>query len=249
MLDSANVVTVGKARGNGGKPPISALTWQQIVNLYRLTLPDEPPKGLRPTFNAAPTQVLPIVRPIEEGPGVKLPDRRELVMAGWGLIPFWTKDLSAKAYSTINARADSIRSKPTYRQSFEKRRCLVPATGWYEWQDVGAKRKRPIHMRPTTSPWAFAGVWDVWKGDGGPGVTSFAIVTTDAAPSLRQYHNRMPVILEARHFDQWMLGSADEAAALMTPYGGEVEAWEVSTAVGNPRNNRPGLLQRVGLPV
>jgi putative SOS response-associated peptidase YedK len=219
------------------------LTWQDIVNLYRLTLPRQSPPGLAPTFNAAPTQILPIIRPL----GRKPEDGRELVMAGWGLIPYWIKDLGARAYSTINARADSIRDKPSYRQSFERRRCLVPATGWYEWQEVGARRKRPLHMSPTASPWAFAGIWDVWRGDGGPGVLSFAIVTTDAAPGIRQYHPRMPVILEERQFETWMRGTPDEAASLMVPYPGDIDAWEVTAAVGDPRNNRPELLHRVAM--
>ncbi len=123
----------------------------------------------------------------------------------------------------------------------------MPATGWYEWQDVGARRKRPLHMSPRTSPWAFAGIWDIWRGDGGPGVLSFAIVTTDAAPSIRPYHPRMPVVLDAGQFETWMRGAPAEAARLMVPYPGDIDAWEVTTAVGDPRNNRPELLDRVAM--
>ena len=216
------------------------LTWAEIVNLYRLTLPDEEPPGLKPSYNVAPTQVMPIIRPAGNG--------RELVMAGWGLIPFWLKkeNLKKQPYSTINARAETIRTAPTYREPFPQRRCLVPATGWYEWQDVGEKKKRPMHMRPMTSPFAFAGVWDVWKGDGGPGVTSFSIVTTTAAPSVSQYHSRMPLVLDDHQFDEWMRGSPDQAVTLLTPYPGMIEAWEVGAEVGNVKNNRPELTDRVG---
>jgi len=217
------------------------LTWQQIVNLYRLTLPDEPPPQLQPTYNAAPTQALPIIRPSGNG--------RELVMAGWGLIPYWLKieDLGKRPYATINARAETIRTSPTYHEPFKKRRCLVPATGWYVWQDVRKKKTRPIHMCAKAEPFAFAGVWDAWKGDGGPGIISFAIVTTAAAPSVSVYRSRMPVVLGDAQFDQWMLGTPDEAATLMVPYEGAIEAWEVSPDVGSPKNNRPELLDRVGL--
>src|ERR1051326_8442133 len=103
------------------------LDWRQIVNLYRLTLPEEPPEKLKPSYNVVPTDTMPIIRPMGNG--------RELVMAGWGLVPYWLKpeDLNNRAYATINARAARIQTAPTYREPFKKRRCLVPATGWYEW--------------------------------------------------------------------------------------------------------------------
>jgi putative SOS response-associated peptidase YedK len=124
----------------------------------------------------------------------------------------------------------------------------VPATGWYEWQDRGkGKKKRPIHMCAKSQPFAFAGVWDVWKGDGGPGVTSFTIVVTEAAPGIAQYHDRMPVVLDDSQFDEWMRGTPDQAAALMVPYSGAIDAWEVGPDVGNVRNNRPDLMDRVEL--
>jgi putative SOS response-associated peptidase YedK len=220
------------------------LTWQQIVNLYRLTLPEEEPPGLRQSYNVAPTDVMPIIRPAGNG--------RELVMAGWGLVPFWLKpdQLGKRPYSTINAREETIQTAPTYREPFQKRRCLVPASGWYEWQKVdekGKKKKRPYHFKPKAEPFALAGVYDVWKGDAGRAITSFAIVTTDAALSVAQYHNRMPVVLDEAQFDDWMRGTRDQAAEMMKPYAGEIEAWEVCPDVGNVRNNRPDLMDRVGL--
>ncbi|MFO1086539.1 MAG: SOS response-associated peptidase [Reyranellaceae bacterium] len=217
------------------------LTWQEIVRLYRLTLPDEPPEKLRESYNVAPTHVMPIIRPSGNG--------RELVMAGWGLVPFWLKadQLSKQPYATINARSDRIQTAPTYREPFRKRRCLVPATGWYEWQRINAKTKRPFHFRPTSKPFAFAGVYDVWKGDGAAAITSFSIVTTDAAPSTTAYHDRMPLILEDSQFEDWLRGPTELAAQMMKPYGGTIEAWEVGAAVGNVRNNRPELMDRVGL--
>lgn len=222
------------------------LTWEQIVNLYRLTLPDEPPKdregrAIGPNYNVAPTQVMPIIRPAGNG--------RELIMAGWGLIPFWMKpqNLARSAYSTINARSDRVQTAPTYREAFKSKRCIVPATGWYEWQAITAKTKKPFHFRPKATPFAFGGVYDVWKGDGGKSITSFAIVTTDAAPSTAMYHDRMPLILDETQFDDWMRGTPEQAAAMMKPYPTEIEAWEVGADVGNVRNNRPELMERAAL--
>jgi len=217
------------------------LSWEQIVSLYRLTLPDEPPAGFGPNYNVAPTEPMPIIRPAGNG--------RELVMAGWGLVPYWMKpkDLARPSYATINARADRVQTAPTYREAFKKRRCLVPATGWYEWQKITAKTKRPFHFQPEATPFAFGGVYDVWKGDGGKPVTSFAIVTTEAAPSTKGYHDRMPLVLEEGQFDDWMRGPSQLAAAMMMPYRGAIDVWEVSTNVGNVKNKGPELMERVGL--
>jgi putative SOS response-associated peptidase YedK len=217
------------------------LTWEQIVTLYRLTLPEEPPERLKPSYNVAPTDVMPIIRPAGNG--------RELVMAGWGLVPYWLKpeQLTQRPYATINARSDRIQTAPTYREPFKKRRCLVPTSGWYEWQKTGAKTKKPFHFRPKAQPFAFAGVYDVWRGDSGKAITSFTIVTTSAAPGMQQYHDRMPLVLEESQFDDWMRGPPEMAAGMMKPYAGAIEAWEVGAEGGNVKNNRPELMDRVRL--
>jgi putative SOS response-associated peptidase YedK len=132
------------------------LSRKQIVELYRLTLPEEPPESFKgESYNVAPTDVMPIVRPAGNG--------RELIMAKWGLVPYWSKpEQAAKpAYSTINARADRIQTAPAFREPFKTRRCIIPTTGWYEWQKVDLKTKRPHHFRPQASPFAFGGVYDV----------------------------------------------------------------------------------------
>lgn len=120
----------------------------------------------------------------------------------------------------------------------------MPATGWYEWQKTGSKTKRPFHFQPCARPFAFAGVYDVWREDGRSAITSFSIVTTEAAPSTAPYHDRMPVVLEEAQFEDWMRLPASEAAKMMQPYGGEIEIWEVDPAVGNVRNNAPALMDR-----
>jgi putative SOS response-associated peptidase YedK len=223
------------------------MTFGSIVDLYRLTLHEEPPIDrarkpfLLPNYNVAPTLVMPIIRPAG--------NRREVVMAGWGLVPFWMKpeELRRPLYSTINARSDRIATAPTYREPFKKRRCIVPTTGWYEWQKVTAKTKKPFHFKPESEPFAFAGVYDVWNADGKSNITSFSIVTTDAAPTTAQYHDRMPLVLEEGQFEDWMRSPPEEASKMMQPYSGAVEAWEVSPDVGNVRNNRPDLMERAAL--
>jgi putative SOS response-associated peptidase YedK len=217
------------------------LTWQQIVSLYRLTLPDEPPEQFGPNCNVAPTEVMPIIRPAGNG--------RELMMAGWGLVPFWLKpdELARPSYATINARSDRVQTAPTYREPFQRRRCLVPATGWYEWQKITAKAKKPFHFQPKAALFAFGGVYDMWKGDGGKAVISFSIVTTDAAPATKAYHHRMPLVLEESGFEDWMRGPPHLAASMMKPYDGAIDVWEVSASVGNVKNKGPELMERVGL--
>lgn len=217
------------------------LTWEQIVNLYRLTLPEEKPERLRENFNVAPTHVMPIIRPSGNG--------REAVMAGWGLIPFWMKpeNLGRQAYSTFNARAETIQTAASFREPFKKRRCIVPATGWYEWQKINPKTKRPHHFQPNAVPFAFAGVYDVWNADGKSNITSFSVVTTNAAPGTAKYHDRMPVILDESQFDDWLRGPTEIAAAMMKPYQSAIDVWEVDAAVGNVRNNRPELMDKVAL--
>lgn len=219
------------------------LTWQEIVNLYRITLPEDQPERLRENYNVAPTHVMPIIRPAGNG--------RELMMAAWGLIPFWLKpeQLARQAYSTINARSDRIQTAPTYREPFKKRRCLVPATGWYEWQklDPAGKKKKPFHFQPSAKPFAFGAVYDEWSADGKSKVTSFSIVTTPAPASTAKYHDRAPLVLEESQFEDWMRLPPEAAAEMMRPYPGKVDIWEVSADVGQVKNNRPDLMERVAL--
>jgi putative SOS response-associated peptidase YedK len=215
------------------------LSWQQIVELYRLTLPEEPPANFRgESYSVAPTDVMPIIRPAGNG--------RELLMAKWGLVPFWSKpEQAAKpSYSTINARADRIWTAPAYREAFKTRRCLVPTTGWYELQKIDQKAKRPYHFRPTAEPFAFGGIYDVWKG-GGKVITSFSIVTTAAAPDILQYHDRLPLVLDEGQFENWMRQPPDRATEMMKPYSGAIDVWQVLSDVGNVRINRPDLMERI----
>jgi putative SOS response-associated peptidase YedK len=133
---------------------------------------------------------------------------RELVLMRWGLVPFsfFTKQLSdVKGVSTINARAETVEESPTWRTPFKKRRCLVPADGFYEWLRVDPKNKQPFAFRMANdAPFAFAGLWDAWREPDGGWVQSFSIITTEANELMSPIHTRMPVILHPRDYDRWL---------------------------------------------
>jgi putative SOS response-associated peptidase YedK len=193
-------------------------------------------RGLAPSWNVAPQQVAPIVTPMPEGPG------RRLVAARWGLVPSWSKDARAGA-RLFNARSETAHSKPAFRSAFARRRCLVPANGYYEWEAT-ADGKRPYYIHPADgAPAAFAGLWEAWEGDGPPLLT-FTILTTGARGDLARIHDRSPVILARGLRDAWMdpETTVDEARAIAGSPPADVVAHPVSTDVGRVRNNHPGLI-------
>jgi putative SOS response-associated peptidase YedK len=190
-----------------------------------------------PSYNVAPTQSVAVVRQAD--------DHREAVLMRWGLIPSWAKDAKM---AQINARGDTVATKPMSRSAFKKRRCLVLADGYYEWKTLG-KQKQPYYFhRRDDKPFAFAGLWECWKGPDGS-VESCAIITTDANEMSKPIHNRMPVILPMAACDPWLDTDVEDAAPLaelLKPYpAGEMECYAVNTMVGNPRNNSPACIERV----
>jgi len=218
---------------------------------YSITTPVEAMRGLfgfagpglnlQPRYNAAPTQVLPVVRRVADG------DDRELVLLRWGLVPSWAKDIKIAA-RLINARAETVAEKPSYRTAFRRRRCLVPADGFYEWKKAGGGNKQPFRIRlPDGGPFAFAGLWERWQPEGGEAVESFTIVTTEAALGIRDIHARMPVILPPADYRPWLDPAAtpDGLGALLRPYEAALEADPVSTAVNSVRNDTPDCLEPV----
>ena len=159
--------------------------------------------------------------------------------------PFWAKDAKI-GYNTINARAEDVASKPAFREALKKRRCLVPADAFYEWQRLDAKSKRPFAFALASGePYAFAGLWESWRPKEGAPLETFTILTTDPNQLMEPIHNRMPVILEPKDYDRW-LDPGDPARPpvdLLRPYAAErMKAWPVSDRVGNVRNNGPELL-------
>jgi putative SOS response-associated peptidase YedK len=194
-------------------------------------------------FNIAPSTFQPVIRQSRED------NSRELVLMRWGLIPFFTKQLSdIKGISTINAKAESIQKSPTWREPFKKRRCLVPATAFYEWKklDPNPKQKQPYAFSlPDTPLFAFAGLWDAWKDPNGNWLQSFTIVTTEANELMSSVHTRMPVILHPRDYDRWLTRGdpSQPPIDLLRPYESEaMRMAEANPRVGNVRNNGPEML-------
>ncbi len=193
-------------------------------------------------FNIAPTQDVAAVRHSNEA------DQRELVMLRWGLIPSWAKDTKI-GNQTINARAETVAEKPSFRSAFTKRRCLILTDGFYEWQKLAGGKKQPyfIHRRDD-EPFAFAGLWESWKGEGEV-VQSCTIITTTPNELMKPLHDRMPVILTADDFPTWLDTEFKDKAALkelLRPCDPNLlEAFPVSVLVNNPRNESPKCLERI----
>ncbi len=204
---------------------------QELVDLFGL--PEAP--VLDPRYNVAPSQAVPVVRAGAAG--------RQLVLARWGLIPHWAND-PAIGNRLINARSDTAAEKPSFRDAFRKRRCLIPATGFYEWQKQGG-RKQPFHFRLADGrPFAFAGLWEQWDKGEQP-VESCTVLTTAANDVVRPVHECMPVILRPGDFSAWLdpLGSPAGLQALLRPYpAGEMEGRAVSRRVNDPRHEGPNCL-------
>ncbi len=203
---------------------------------------DQPPEGLLARYNIAPTQELPIVV------GSSM---RKLGLARWGLVPSWAKDARI-GNKMINARAETLEEKPSYRQALASRRCLVPADGFYEWRTGAEGKKEPIYIRRQSGgPLAFAGLWERWHPrEGGAPLLTFTIVTTAANPLMEQFHQRMPVILPRREYGTWLAaGSLDDAQLerLLVPYAADdFEAFPVSSRVNSPKNDGPECLAPPG---
>ena len=166
----------------------------------------------------------------------------------WGLIPSWAKDKSI-GNRMINARAETVAEKPSFRNALRRRRCLILADGYYEWQKIGSERRPMRIVMRSEEPFAFAGLWETWRDPEGTVIPSCTIITTSANDLLRPIHDRMPVILPRDAEDFWLDGSVDDPAALgsvLTPYEDEaMEAYEVSSLVNSVANDGPEVVVRM----
>jgi putative SOS response-associated peptidase YedK len=217
---------------------------------------DETNSELLADYNVAPTDPAPIVRVSQRVGG------RVLSIARWGLVPPWATDLRGGA-RMINARAETVATSSAYGPSFARRRCLVPADGWYEWlsrpeginrglaqRGAAGKRKQAYFMTPPDgSPLAFGGLWSVW-GQGDARVLTCSIITTAALGDLVAVHDRMPLVLPAHRWDAWLDGPITEG--LLTPaseaFLNELEIRPVGALVGDVRNDGPKLIERIAVP-
>ena len=214
---------------------------QRIAEAFRLgALADGAP--LPPDYNIAPATFQPVIR-LHRGT-----HEREMVMMRWGLVPYFAKSLADwKGFSTINAKAETVKSRALWRGPFERRRCLVPADGFYEWKKIDPKTKKPYaYSLRNGEPFAFAGLWDAWKDPHtGEWLQTFAIITTTPNELTAQVHDRMPVILHPRDYDRWLERgeTAQQPLDLLRPYEAEaMVAAPCDPRVGNVRNNGPELL-------
>ena len=188
-----------------------------------------------PTWNMAPTRNAPVAR-LHPDSG-----ERRLDLLRWGLVPHWAKDPKS-VRMTINARAETLATTPMFRDAYARRRCLVPADAFYEWQVVdGAKHPWAI-ARADGQPLVFAGLWEGWRGADGSVIRSFTIVTTTANDTLRALHDRMPVVLEPADWPLWLGETDGDRAALLRPSAADFRTWRVATSVNNVRNDEAGLL-------
>ena len=207
---------------------------------------------LTPRYNIAPTQDVSTVLATLEQPS------RQHHLLRWGLIPSWAKD-KAMGNRLINARAETVAEKPSFRAAFKRRRCLIIADGFYEWRrSKSSKHKHPFYFqmcdRPNAAesvrtPFAFAGLWEHWQGPADEIIHSCTILTTEANELLRPIHHRMPVILAADDYDLWLDPTVQEAKILqplLQPYAAtKMTAYLVSTHVNSPRNDHPECIEPV----
>jgi len=201
------------------------------------------PAALEPSYNVAPRADVPVVA---ERHGARVLD-----VVRWGLVPFWAKDPSI-GDRMINARAEKVLSSNAYKRAFERKRCIVPADGFYEWQKLGPKEKQAYSIGLAGGAlFGLAGLWERWQDKAsGETVFSCAIVTTAANALCAPIHDRMPVILDPGAYAPWLgetRASPDELLALLAPFPAErMEAFKIGPAIGNVKNDGPELIARVG---
>jgi putative SOS response-associated peptidase YedK len=197
-----------------------------------------------PSYNIAPSRNILIVTADERG-------ERHLESAIWGLIPVWAKD-PAIGHKMINARAETVAEKPSFRDSFKRHRCLIVANGFFEWRHEGLA-KFPVYIRlKSQEPLAFAGLYSRWRYPEGEEICTCTIITTEANEVLQAVHDRMPVILPADQYDLWLdpkMKDKDKLLPLLKPYPSEeIEFYEVSLYVNKPGNDSPELIEAVKRP-
>jgi len=218
------------------------MSWADVVEFSRglnLIVPETEPE---PSWNVCPTQDSWVLAPAEEKNGAFARTMR------WGLLPPWAKDAKLGA-SMINARLETADSKPAFRKAWQSRRCLVPASGYYEWRlEHGVKQPYWIHDldHPVLM---FAGLWENWKQPDGEWLQSFALITRAAVDPMSQLHDRTPLMLQAPALAGWLHGDAAEATAIANDAKAPRLVWHpVTRAVSNPRSNGRGLIDPVALP-
>lgn len=205
-------------------------SWSEVHDFLDLAMPGADEMG--PSHNVAPSQLIPVCRAGEEA--------RQIVPMRWGFVPHWAKSDSR---SWINARIETAARSPAFRDAFSKRRCLVPASGFYEWKKTGG-HKQPSYIRVPESPIiCFAGIWDRWLSDSGP-IDSVAILTTEPNELVAEIHDRMPVIVSRDRHAEWLADEVPDTAFAKPFPAGRMEAYCVSTRVNRTGIDEPSLIDR-----
>ena len=208
-----------------------------LVDLYELDSLS-PQVQVRKRWNGAPTQVFAVCKAAMDG-------QPELAAQRWGLVPAWARDVKIGA-RLINARSETVDSKPAFRNAFRKRRCLVPANGWFEWQ-AGGSRKQPWWISRGGEPFSFAGLWETWdRGDGR--IDSFTVLTCRAGSTMQWLHHRQPAMIPRDRYREWLDPAArapDLLELVRTPLPGPFDCRKVGLEVNNARNDFPELLAAV----
>jgi len=193
---------------------------------------------IEPRYNIAPTQDILNIRQADEG--------SEAALLKWGLVPSWAKDVSIGA-KLINARSETITEKPSFREAFKRRRCIIPSDGFYEWQRSGGRKQPYFFLMRDEHPFGFAGLWEKWRDADGQALETCTILTTEANEVLRPVHDRMPVILHPDDYELWLGEDAREldlVKEILRPYPGkEMVGYKVSTSINNPYNQGAELIK------
>lgn len=193
---------------------------------------------IEPRYNIAPAQDILSIRRTDEG--------REAALLKWGLVPSWAKDVSIGA-KLINARSETITEKPSFREAFKRRRCIIPADGFYEWQRRGGTKQPYFFLMRDEHPFGFAGLWEKWRDADGQALETCTILTTEANEVLKPVHDRMPVILHPGDYELWLGGDVREldlVKELLRPYPGEeMVGYPVSTSINSPHNQGAELIK------
>jgi putative SOS response-associated peptidase YedK len=209
----------------------------QLREIFALENPALP--GLKPRYNIAPSQPVPIIRIGNAG--------REMVMARWGLTPHWSKEAKTR-YSTINARIETVADKPAYRTPFKHRRCLIPADGFYEWAIISGRKMPHYIRRKGGGPFAMAGLWDRWEGNG-ESLESCSIIVMPSCGVMKPLHERMPAILAPTEYDLWTDPSVTDKAEILNcldpAYSSQLEIQPISPWVNSPKHDDKRCLEPV----
>ena len=215
------------------------LTWREIVALYRVSVPPTPERNLPGRYNICPTDTIDTV--------VERDGKRDLVPMRWGLVPWWWKKKAKETPATFNARAETVATKPMFRDAFKRKRCLIPASGYYEWQATPTGKQPYYFSTENGSPLTIAGLWDEWRDiETGEPLKSCTMIITTANEFVSKIHDRMPALLTPFQFDAWLSGSA--GLELLAPWDQRsLQTWTVSRRVNSSRapSDDPTLIDRV----